>query len=53
MMNFLAYRVTFNFLDFGYGAALANVIFLAMLLLSIVYIAVLKPGAPKSRQVAA
>jgi len=49
MMNFLAYRVTFNFLDFGYGAAIANVIFLAMLLLAIVYIKVLKPGAPRSR----
>lgn len=50
MANFLAYRVTFNFLDFGYGAALANVIFLAMLVLSIIYIKVLKPGAPRSRQ---
>ena len=28
VMNFLAYRVTFNFLNFGYGAALANVIFI-------------------------
>ena len=52
MANFLAYRVTFNFLDFGYGAALANAIFLAMLLLSVVYIKVLKPGAPRSRQAA-
>jgi multiple sugar transport system permease protein len=50
MMNFLAYRVTFNFLDFGYGAALANVLFLAMLVLSFVYIKVLKPGAPKTRK---
>ncbi len=50
MANFLAYRVTFNFLDFGYGAALANAIFLAMLLLSVIYIKVLKPGAPRSRQ---
>ena len=50
MANFLAYRVTFNYLDFGYGAALANAIFLAMLILSIIYIKVLKPGAPRSRQ---
>ncbi len=50
MANFLAYRVTFNYLDFGYGAALANAIFLAMLVLSIIYIKVLKPGAPRSRQ---
>jgi ABC-type sugar transport system permease subunit len=49
MANFLAYRVTFNFLDFGYGAALANILFLAMLVLSFVYIKVLKPGTPKSR----
>lgn len=51
MANFLAYRVTFNYLDFGYGAALANVIFLAMLVLSFIYIKVLKPGAPRSRSV--
>ncbi|MGE3796914.1 MAG: carbohydrate ABC transporter permease [Thermomicrobiales bacterium] len=51
MANFLAYRVTFNYLNFGYGAALANVIFLAMLLLSFVYIKVLKPGTPRSRSV--
>lgn len=50
MANFLAYRVTFNFLDFGYGAALANAIFLAMLVLAVIYIKVLKPGAPRSRQ---
>ncbi|CAN5610686.1 sugar ABC transporter permease [soil metagenome] len=52
MMNFLAYRVTFNFLDFGYGAALANVLFLSMLILSFVYIKVLKPGSPRSRSAA-
>jgi ABC-type sugar transport system permease subunit len=49
MLNFLAYRVTFNFLNFGYGAALANILFLSMLVLSFVYIKVLKPGAPRSR----
>ena len=27
LLNFLAYRVTFNFLDLGYGSAIANVIF--------------------------
>jgi len=45
VMNFLAYRVTFNFLNFGYGAALANVIFIASLLLSIFYVRLMKPGA--------
>lgn len=44
VMNFLAYRITFNFLKFGYGAALANVIFLASLLLAIVYVRLMRPG---------
>lgn len=43
VMNFLAYRVTFNFLKFGYGAALANLIFLSSLILSIVYVRLMKP----------
>lgn len=49
VMNFLAYRVTFNFLKFGYGAALANIIFLASLLLSIIYVRLMNPGAPRGR----
>jgi len=44
VMNFLAYRVTFNFLNFGYGAALANVIFIASFLLSIFYVRLMRPG---------
>jgi multiple sugar transport system permease protein len=44
VMNFLAYRVTFNFLKFGYGAAIANLIFLTSLLLAMVYLRLLKPG---------
>ena len=44
VMNFLAYRVTFNFLQFGYGAAIANLIFLTSLVLAIVYMRLLKPG---------
>lgn len=44
VMNFLAYRVTFNFLKFGYGAALANVIFIASLVLAIIYVRLMKPG---------
>jgi ABC-type sugar transport system permease subunit len=46
-MNFLAYRVTFNFLKFGYGAAIANLIFLSSLLLAIVYVRALKPGVQR------
>jgi ABC-type sugar transport system permease subunit len=49
LLNFLAYRVSFNFLDFGYGAAIANVIFVIMLLLAIVLIRLLGPGAPRAR----
>jgi ABC-type sugar transport system permease subunit len=49
LLNFLAYRVSFNFLDFGYGAAIANIIFLIMFALAIVFIRLLKPGAPRAR----
>ena len=49
MLNFLAYRVTFNFLDFGYGAAIANLIFGIMFVLAIIFIRLIKPGAPRSR----
>ncbi len=45
VMNFLAYRVTFNFLKFGYGAAMANVIFLTSLVLAIAYVRLTRPGA--------
>jgi multiple sugar transport system permease protein len=44
VMNFLAYRVTFNFLQFGYGAAIANVIFITSLILAIVYVRLMRPG---------
>ena len=44
VMNFLAYRVTFNFLKFGYGAAIANVIFITSLVLAIVYVRLMRPG---------
>jgi ABC-type sugar transport system permease subunit len=48
LLNFLAYRVSFSFLDFGYGAAIANVIFLIMFVLALAVIKVLKPGAPRT-----
>jgi ABC-type sugar transport system permease subunit len=47
LLNFLAYRVSFNFLDFGYGAAIANVIFVIMFVLALVVIRAMKPGAPR------
>ncbi len=43
LLNFLAYRVTFNFLDIGSGAAIANVIFAMSFLLAILYIRLLQP----------
>jgi len=43
LLNFLAYRVTFNFLDIGYGAAIANVIFILTFALAISYLWLLKP----------
>jgi len=43
VLNFLAWRVTFNFLDLGYGAAIANVLFLIMFVLAIVYVRSLDP----------
>jgi ABC-type sugar transport system permease subunit len=47
VMNFLAYRVTFNFLQFGYGAAIANLIFLTSLGLAILYMRLLRAGGDR------
>ena len=44
VLNFLAWRVTFNFLDVGYGAAIANVLFVLMFVLAIGYVRVLGTG---------
>ena len=43
LLNFLSWRVTFNYLDIGYGAAIANVLFVLMLLLALAYIRSLRP----------
>ena len=43
VLNFLAWRVTFNFLDVGYGAAIANVLFVLMFVLAIGYVRTLDP----------
>ncbi|MFN8623177.1 MAG: sugar ABC transporter permease [Chloroflexota bacterium] len=48
VMNFLAWRVTFNFLDVGYGAAIANVLFVIMLVLAIGYVRTL--GSERRRR---
>jgi ABC-type sugar transport system permease subunit len=47
LLNFLAYRVTFNFLDLGYGSAIANVIFALTFLLAALYVWLLWPREPK------
>ena len=49
VMNFLAYRATFNFLKFGYGAAIANLIFVASVLLALLYIRLLRLRAAEAR----
>ena len=43
VLNFLAWRVTFNFLDLGYGASIANVLFVIMFILALIYVRALDP----------
>jgi multiple sugar transport system permease protein len=52
LLNFLAWRVTFNYLDIGYGSAIADVLFILMFLLALVYIRAMKPRSGKRRIVA-
>jgi multiple sugar transport system permease protein len=49
LLNFLAWRVTFNYLDIGYGAAIADALFVMMLLLALVYIRALRPRGGQRR----
>jgi multiple sugar transport system permease protein len=47
-MNFLAYRETFDFGDIGYGSATANVLFVLMFVLALLYVRALRPaGQPR------
>ena len=48
LLNYLAYRETFNFLHIGNGAAVANVVFFTSLVLAILYIRLLRPGGRKA-----
>ena len=50
LLNFLAYRETFNFLDLGYGSAIANIIFALTFLFAILYVWLLWPRQPRVRQ---
>ena len=47
LLNYLSWRETFSNLDIGYGAAIANVLFAFMFLLSLAYIRVLRPRQTK------
>jgi ABC-type sugar transport system permease subunit len=49
VLNFLAYRETFNFLKFGSGAAIANLIFMVSLGLAVLYLHLLKLRASEAR----
>jgi len=48
LLNFLSWRVTFNYLNIGYGAAIADVLFVLMLLLALAYIRALRPRTSSS-----
>lgn len=43
MLNFLAYRFSFQFGDLGLGAAVADILFLIMFVLALAYLRVFKP----------
>lgn len=48
LLNYLAWRETFSNLDIGYGAAIANILFLLMFMLALAYIQALR--APQSKK---
>lgn len=43
LLNYLSWRETFSNLNVGYGAAIANVLFVMMFMLALVYIRALRP----------
>jgi ABC-type sugar transport system permease subunit len=47
LLNYLSWRETFSNLDIGYGAAIANVLFVLMFLLALSYIRALRPRQTK------
>lgn len=50
LLNYLSWRETFSNLDVGYGAAIANVLFILMFMLALVYIRALRPRQTKARE---
>lgn len=51
LLNYLAWRETFSNLNIGYGAAIANVLFIMMFLLALAYIRMLKPRQIKKETI--
>ncbi|OGO54244.1 MAG: hypothetical protein A2V85_17185 [Chloroflexi bacterium RBG_16_72_14] len=52
MLNFLAYRVSFQFGNLGLGAAVADILFFVMFLLALAYVRVFRPARAAERGVA-
>lgn len=50
LLNYLSWRETFSNLDVGYGAAIANVLFVLMFILALVYIRALRPRQTKEKK---
>lgn len=50
LLNYLSWRETFSNLDVGYGAAIANVLFVLMFLLALVYIRALRPRKARIKE---
>jgi multiple sugar transport system permease protein len=50
LLNYLSWRETFSNLDVGYGAAIANVLFVLMFMLALVYIRALRPRQTQSKE---
>lgn len=50
LLNYLSWRETFSNLDVGYGAAIANILFILMFLLALAYIRALRPRLIKSKE---
>jgi ABC-type sugar transport system permease subunit len=49
LLNYLSWRETFSNLDVGYGAAIANVLFILMFMLALVYIRALRPRQTQAK----
>lgn len=49
LLNYLSWRETFSNLDVGYGAAIANVLFILMFVLALVYIRALRPRQTQAK----